>query len=363
MELVVAKRKLDALMGKGRVHWYKPIQVAEVLYRSRLNPKVDASKLETYRTQSKHWRDEVTKKLIGKRSTSNSRYQDDVWNDHAMPPETLAVLDLENKRTKGAVERYIYMMYAERLDVVSEIILVIESAMAATFDLQKLLELFEAKPGLRRSIDKAYEIIAYSLFETLIVGLEATVTLDVPEKHRKLLGEFADLAKVLLGLEKDSLSWTQEAHLYRVGVTNAADRGLDMWANFGPAIQVKHLTLQEELAKDIIEQVESDHIVVVRKSAEKIVIETVLKQIGWGKRVRGVVTELELVRWYEQALRGNFADKLAESLLGLLSQGFKAEFPQNKEVVSFLESRGYTNKPTEPLWLTETEQHLQTGLL
>lgn len=360
MELAAAKVRLDSLINKSRVDLYKPIQIAEVLYKSRLDPKVDASKLETYRTQSKHWRDEVTLKLTGKRSTSSSRFQDNVWESNAMPPEILVMLDAENKRTTGAVERYIYLMYAERLDVVSEIILVIESATAETFDLQKLLELFEAKPGLRRSVDKAYEIIAHSLFETLVVGLEATVTLNVPEKNKDLLDEFADLAKVLLGLEKDNLSWVQAAHIYRVGVTNAADRGLDMWANFGPAIQVKHLTLQEQLAKEIVDQVESDHIVVVCKQAEKSVIETVLKQIGWGKRVRGVITEVELVKWYKQGLRGAFSQTLANPLLELLSKGFKAEFPQNSEVVSFLESRGYTAKPQDGYWLTKTEQDLQT---
>lgn len=363
MELEAAKKRLDSLINKSRVDLYKPIQIAEVLYKSRLDPKVDASRLETYRTQSKHWRDEVTLQLTGKQSTSSSRFQDNVWEANAMPPDIFVILDAENKRTSGAVERYIYMLYAERLDVVSEIIVAIESATAATFNLQKLLELFESRPGLRRSIDKAYEIIAYSLFETLVTHLEATVTLQISEKNKALLEAFSDLAKVLLGVERDQLSWTQEAHIYRVGVTNAADRGLDMWANFGPAIQVKHLTLREELAKDIVDQVESDHIVVVCKNAEKAVIETVLKQIGWGKRVRGVVTELELVKWYEQALRGNFAKKLAEPLLSLLSKGFKAEFPQNREIVNFLEARGYTTKPTETLWLTETERNLQTRLL
>ena len=35
----------------------------------------------------------------------------------------------------------------------------------------------------------------------------------------------------------------QDARVYRVGVTNAADRGLDMYSNWGPAIQIKHLSL------------------------------------------------------------------------------------------------------------------------
>ncbi len=126
MELAEAKKRLDSLINKSRVDLYKPIQIAEVLYKSRFDPKVDSSNLETYRTQSKHWRDEVTLNLTGKKSTSSSRFQDNVWETNTMPPEILIVLDTENKKTNGAVERYIYLMYAERLDVVSEIILLIE---------------------------------------------------------------------------------------------------------------------------------------------------------------------------------------------------------------------------------------------
>ena len=41
-------------------------------------------------------------------------------------------------------------------------------------------------------------------------------------------------------------SFKSKANINRIGVTNAADRGLDMWANFGPAIQIKHLSLNEK---------------------------------------------------------------------------------------------------------------------
>jgi hypothetical protein len=104
-------------------------------------------------------------------------------------------------------------------------------------------------------------------------------------------------------------------------------------------------------------------VVVVCKNAEKSVIEIALKQIGWGKRVRGIVTELELTKWYEQGLRGTFAHKLAAPLLTLLSKGFKEEFPQNQELVTFLEARGYTAKPQDDYWLTKTERDLQTKRL
>jgi type II restriction enzyme len=88
---------------------------------------------------------------------------------------------------------------------------------------------------------------------------------------------------VLLGVDADKPESKMDAHVFRVGVTNAADRGLDMWADFGPAVQVKHLTLNEELATTIIDQVESDHIVIVCRDSDANAIQAVAKQIGWGR--------------------------------------------------------------------------------
>ncbi|NEO25610.1 MAG: HaeII family restriction endonuclease, partial [Kamptonema sp. SIO4C4] len=187
----------------------------------------------------------------------------------------------------------------------------------------------------------AYEIVTYSLFETVITCLEAEVSVCVPQKNRELLKEFADLGRVLLGLHEDETEWTQLAHVYRVGVTNAADRGLDMWTNFGPAVQVKHLTLDQSLAKTIVNQVESDCMVIVCRDADAQVLEMVTQQISWGSRVRAVVKESQLVQWYEQCLRGKFANQLADRLLQELSASLHREFPQVSELANFFQERGY----------------------
>ena len=226
----------------------------------------------------------------------------------------------------------------------------IKNASPKNFQLETLLNLFVTQSGIRRSIDKAYEIVVYSLFETIISSIEAKVKVSVSEKSKPILQEFSDLTKVLLGIDENNLSWEQHAHIYRVGVTNAADRGLDMWANFGVAVQVKHLTLNEKLAGVISDQVESDSIVIVCKDAEAKVIETVLKQIGWGKRVRGIIKESNLVEWYEKCLRGKFKDKLAKPLMKRLLTSFEAEFPHSLTLSEFLEERGYVNLTVPEMW-------------
>ncbi|AUT02312.1 hypothetical protein CLI64_19015 [Nostoc sp. CENA543] len=159
----------------------------------------------------------------------------------------------------------------------------------------------------------------------------------------------------MLGLEAGKESWEFPAHIYRVGVTNAADRGLDMWANFGPAIQVKHLTLDSKLAQTIIDQVESDNIVIVCRDADAEVIKVVTQQISWGLRMRGIVRESELINWYERCLRGKFAEQLAHPLMSRLANSFKLEFPQANAIVDFLEERQYLSIPVDQFWITEID--------
>ncbi len=357
-----AKNRLDRIISIGRVDLYKPIQIAEVLYHSRIGDvKIDINALETYRSQSKHWRDIVCQQLLGKVSTSNSRYQDNIWEDNAMTPELLAILDRENKQSNGTIEKYIYLRFQERQHAVSSIITAIDEATSEKFNVFSLFEAFRKNKAIRRSIDKVYEIVVYSLMETIVVKLDAQVTVQVPASKHDLLVEFADLAAILLGLSNGRMEHTIKAHVYRVGVTNAADRGLDMWANFGPAIQVKHLALDAVKTERIVDQIESDNIVIVCQSIAKSVIEILLSQTSWFSRVKGIVKEEELINWYERCLRGQHATILARTLLDRLSNEFKKEFPQAATIVDFLEDRQYLELESPERWVINLLQDLQNA--
>lgn len=355
-----AKERLDYVISIARSDMYKPIQVAEVLYHSRVaDADIEILNRETYQNPSVHWRNEVTRRLTGKYSTSSVRYQHDIWNETAISPDFLYVLDQENKKANGSVERYIYLQYQNKHTTIVNMITSIVRATPQDFSLRELLSVFFTQSGMRRSIDKAYEIVVYSLFETVINALEAKISIHVPDEKHALLSEFANLAKILLGVDTSNPSWETQAHVYRVGVTNAADRGLDMWANFGPAVQIKHITLNEKLAQRIIDQIEGDHIVIVCRDADKATIEVILKQISWGRRIQGIVTEDDLVAWYEKCLRGTFAADLGQRLLDLLVVHFKKEFPQVETLIEFLQERSYTTIDPPDLWkIDSTSTHV-----
>ncbi len=132
-----------------------------------------------------------------------------------------------------------------------------------------------------------------------------------------------------------------------------------MWANFGPVIQVKHMSLNPKLARDIVDQVESDNIIVVCTVVEKETIETVLKQTSWMRRVRDIVTQEKLAEWYTRCLRGKHSALLAQKLLDRLSIELKREFSQAAGVVDFINERNYMDVPSPTLWNIDLLQNIQ----
>ncbi len=354
--LIVAKVTLDRLIQKQRVALYKPIQVAEILYRVRrgeLSINDIRNNLEMYRNPSKRWRDSVTRLLINQVSTSSQKYQDNLFEANAIPRATLALLAEENNKYEGVVERYIYQQFRKRQQRILRLDELLAKATVDEFNLADFLSEFEYERGIRRSIDKAYEIVVYALFNTLIRHLRVKVTLAADPDQIDLLRAFEDFTRLLLGIDSQNPTVCLNAMLYRAGVTNAADRGLDIWANFGPVVQVKHLSLTYELAEDICEEVAADWIVIVCKDAERETIERVCQQLG--QRIRGIITQTDLVRWYEEALRGKFADQLGKDLLESLRQEFQNEFSYTKTFEGFYKEREYdrVSKSSSPFWCAD----------
>lgn len=345
-----AQLALKKVINKSRVHFYKPFQIAEILFYHRIESGWNLNDLESYRNISKRWRDDISLKLVGRRSTSSQKYQDNVFEANAMPPNLLATLGDINKVGKGFVEAYIYRSFQSKLALLHEAAEYIRKTTPSTFSLKELFSLFTRQAGLRRSIDKAYEISVYALFATLVRALRAEVTLEVKNEDKEILSDFEQFISIVLGIDAKTTKLTSPAALYRLGVTNAADRGLDMWTNFGAAVQVKHLTLTLEDIEDIAEDIRADRIVIVCIEAEKRPIEALLKQVGWGERIQGVITLNDLDYWYNLCLSKKYLDNLGTTLLADLEREFICEFPSTEEIVPFLQERGYNTMTLPAGW-------------
>lgn len=340
MSLENAKTALDLIITKSRIHLYKPIQIAEILYRDRIEKDINILQLETYRSKSKKWRNIVSLELVGNISSSSSKFQDNLFEDNAMPTNLLNELAIYNKKNDGIIEAYIYKHLESKHKQMSEVLSYCLSSTPETFELKVLLERFW-EPGLKRSIDKIYEIIVYSLFESLVDEMKICIDISFDKNKIELLRHFSSFARKVIGFNESLENTKTFAKIHRAGVANAADRGLDMWSNFGPIIQVKHLTLNEELAADIVTSLSADRIVIVCKDAEEKVIVSLLNQIGWKAKIQSIVLESELIEWYDEALRGKFSNVISHKLLNLIKQEIEVEFPSVVTLTSFMEGRGY----------------------
>ena len=342
MNIDEAKQALTRLIEKSRLHFYKPVQIAEILYHDRVYHDVDLSSLETYRTQSKKWRDDMTMQLLGRVCTSSSRFQDNLFEDNAIPPATLEALGRFNRETEGSVEAYIYSRFMGRHSQLKHALDYCRSTPAENFDIKTFIDSFRYEAGLRRSLDKIYEIVVYALFSALAETLDLRITVSVDEALCELLQEFGDFAEKVMSIAPGFEVHSEPAKVFRAGVTNAADRGIDIYSNWGAVIQVKHLSLDEELAEDITANISSDRVIIVCRDAERKTILSLLTQIGWRSHIQSIITENDLVLWYEKALRGKYSALTRDKVLECLREEIAAEFPSADVIPDALRARHYT---------------------
>lgn len=137
-----------------------------------------------------------------------------------------------------------------------------------------------------------------------------------------------------------------------MGGANSRDGGVDLWANFGPAIQVKHIALDVHNTQPIVESISAEHIVIVCKDADKPAILAVLTQVGLGGRVRGIITKADLARWYDLALGPKHAAEMAVPLFKALLAEFDDEFTlaDPSAIDALTKERGYDKLQLEGIW-------------
>jgi type II restriction enzyme len=352
MSLDEAKAAIDRVIRIGRIHLYKPIQIAEILHRSRTHGDINVTNLETYRNPSKTWRDSISLRLVGNISTSSQKYQDNLFEENAVPPRLLVELDRANKEENGIVENYIYHKCKKRWSLLIEIKQYLDDVTPESFQLKELVSRFEQRRGLKRSIDKIFEIVVYALFVTIVRELEATVSLEIENPDPEVISDFEDFIKVVLGVAPGGTRITVPATLYRAGVANAADLGIDILTNFGPIVQVKHLSLTREIVEDIAGRVSSERIVIVCKDHERPQIQTLLHQIGWSERIQGIITLTDLNVWYEACL-GKYRGTMGQTLMPDLRKEYSREFPLVIEIDPFMRERGYDTEQLEGFWAIE----------
>ena len=354
--LVESKKRLDTLIRKSRADLYKPIAIAEVLHQNRVS-YLDIADLSSYRRRSYEWMRSIIEILHRKTTTLNSRYWDQLFDDAVLPPKYLAELASAN-RNGGIVECYVYSHVREKFASIAALCANLESMQSDKFSLETFLGFFENNAKFRGSIDKAYEIAVYALFDSLVAEMKATVSLSIDKNAISLLREFEDFSRLILGCDLQHPTIQHPARLFRVGTANANDAGLDMWANFGPAVQVKHLSLQPQAAVDICNGVRADQLVIVCKSCEQESIQSLIGQLGLGEKLRGIITENDLKRWYDKCFLPQYKESLGKRIAVSIIQEMKLEFPlsDSKTFDRFFNERHYDQVTLTGDWVISDQK-------
>ena len=320
--------------------------VAEILYRNRTEHLNLAAKDE-YRRSSDRWSKDVARMLWNTATSSNSRYWDQMFDEPLMTPATLTALGAANRSSAfpGLVETYIYAHLNDKLQGIRQILDWISEQTASEFQLMDLIAKFVNDHRYVQSVDKLYEVVVYALFEVVIQRLDAKVSLTI-NPNSIILKTFDDFAFMVLGVNAANPCIEHPARLYRVGKANASDGGLDMWANFGPAVQVKHVSLSMDGCSDICEKIYADKIIIVCKDAAAEVVNAVLTQVCLGERIRGVIRESDLCRWYLEACNMPKDRNLGRDLLEVLVREMGHEFSTSQDdaldrMTDFSTRRGY----------------------
>ncbi|MDR0705071.1 MAG: HaeII family restriction endonuclease [Planctomycetaceae bacterium] len=346
-----SKQQLDKLIKKSRADLYKPIAVAEILYRHR-KENLNIDNVNSYRRQSYGWMQDVIWQLHRKTTQLNSRYWDQLFDEAVLPPKLIQELAGFNVENNGLVEVYIYAHVQGKYRAFTELRQRLETMPTDKFSLDLFLGFFEKNAKYRGSVDKAYEIAVYALFNTVVCELKATIKLSVVESSMLLLQEFEDFARLVLGIDMQHLNIEKPARLFRVGTANANDAGLDMWANFGPAVQVKHISLQPFQMVEICNGVRADQLIVVCKTSDAKAIQTVIEQAGIAEKLRGIITKNDLEIWYGKCFQPQYRNTMGRQLINSVAEEMKLEFPLavSESFEKFFTERDYSDKILQGDW-------------
>ena len=77
---------------------------------------------------------------------------------------------------------------------------------------------------------------------------------------------------------------------------------------------------------------------------------------GIGGIIQSIVTENDLIDWYEKALRGNYSAQLGEKLLYCLASEIAEEFPSVDNTPETIRNRHY-ELISDPFWQQERSKN------
>jgi type II restriction enzyme len=238
--------------------------------------------------------------------------------------------------TEGLVEAYIYSFITGK----NKEIAAARSKVArlkSVNEVEDLLSDFNA-PTLTSSADRLFEILATAVFKTELNQTAYTISIDRPRGTAR-------------GLSVDNLVDLVAANpmplvVDRLGHTNAADAGLDIWTNFGVAVNVKRRVLTSQLFQQIVKDTPIGSLHIVCLDIDKTAMTQLKKLKSSGLNV-SITTKDDLLGSVKTLLNKPVS---ANQFVTTLVDSFDKEFPMARTLNDFATSRGYSKIHLSGRW-------------
>ena len=125
--------------------------------------------------------------------------------------------------------------------------------------------------------------------------------------------------------------------LAKLGHTNAADAGMDIWTNFGVVISVKNYELNLELLKKVLTDTPVGELVIVCESFS-LAAKAEIEQVSESRSIT-LITKADLIFDAGQLLGD---ESRAEKFNFTFKESFDHEFPSTATLNGFMTRRGYS---------------------
>ncbi|GEM_PF-3670180 len=334
---------LQQTIAKSTFLFYKPIHIAEILRHGRtsaLSQDALLDYIDKKAARLRDLRDEVTSSLMGRISTSNIRWQDEtIFPRGFVAKQVFPRLHELNtaSETSGYVEAYIYGSFQDGCQALERFLGSIKADTSTS--VLEHLRLVKSNALFRKVSNKIFEIIAYALCDFMLQECRAECSISITPTA--LANQVSFFLERIIGIKRGQTSRRQPATIFRMGLTNANDNGVDMNTNFGVVVQVKDVLVnKDKQLDDIVRKAPEGPLVIVCRGIDRALErKTADEKDRWGN-IQTIVVEKDLRHWESCCRDAGLADKLVSTIDELI----RREFPAAKQgvVSAFLEKRKYT---------------------